>query len=62
MGNDDPPEWWIMHFQVRNQLHDVSVYAALSQEPAHVVFEVHVYVLGCRVRARPSYVCNVQRT
>ena len=54
MGNDDPPKWWIVHFQVRDELSDASVCAALPQEPAHVVFKVHVYVLGCRVRPRPS--------
>jgi hypothetical protein len=54
MGNGDPPKWWIMHFQVRDELPDVSVYAAVPQKPAHIVFEVHVYVLGCRIRARPS--------
>lgn len=28
MGNDDPPEWWIMYFQVRDE----------------VIFEVYIYV------------------
>ena len=50
MGNDDPPEWWIMHFEVCDEL-----WSGNSEPPlmststlnqfTHVIFEVHIHFL-----------------
>lgn len=52
MGNDDPPEWWIMYFQVRDELSGdyVSHHSRYLMLETHVIFEVYIYLLKCPCR------------